>query len=258
MACYHKAKEHALKALSLGEVAEAHAILGMIARMIERNLGKAEAEIKKALELNPSYASGHDWYHLFLVYLNRLPEAWKEAKRGVELSPLSPRIRDGLVNMYFWQREFDKGIEEAKKAIEMNPSYPSHHITLAMLYLNVSKQQEVLKEVEAYTRLADPIVGKQFRAYFLSRMGRREEAEVMIRELEEMYPKMSVNPYWLACMLFYVGENDKGFEWLEKSFDDYDGSIFEMGIDPDLAGVRSDPRYLSLLGRTGIAQHLRR
>ncbi len=54
-----------------------------------------------------------------------------------------------------------------------------------------------------------------------------------------------------------MGDGDQGFEWLERAYDDYDRTLNLMTVEYELKGVRSDPRYLSLLGRMGLAAYFK-
>ena len=105
--------------------------------------------------------------------------------------------------------------------------------------------------------LTTPAQGKTARTMIYAHIGRNDEARKLLGELEGVYKEEHISPYFLGGIHFKLGDIDKGFEWLEKACSGHDRYIFIMVLDHDLEGVRSDPRYLSILQRIGLATHLR-
>ena len=255
---YPKSKEFALKALSLDDdLAEAHTVLAAVSASFERDLGKAEVEFKRAIELNPSYPTTHQWYAQLLSWQKRFPEAWQEMSRALELSPLSLIINTNLVDAYYYSKEFEKGIEQGKKVIDMDSSFAAVYPSLIQAYLGAGKSEEALEAAETYSKMAGPAEGKLYFAYVYANVGRGEDARKFLSELEGVYREENVSPYAMALVCFCLGENDSGFGWVEKAYERHDRNIYTMAIDHELDGVRSDSRYLSMLERIGLTQKLR-
>ncbi|MEA2692129.1 MAG: eukaryotic-like serine/threonine-protein kinase, partial [Acidobacteriota bacterium] len=85
-----KARAAVLKALALDDaLPEAHASLGNILFDEDWDWAGGERELRRALELNPNYATAHHWYWAALVILGRWPEARREIELAHELDPLS-------------------------------------------------------------------------------------------------------------------------------------------------------------------------
>ena len=256
--CYPEAKRYSFEALALDdELAEPHAILGGVAMGFDYDLDKAEIEFRKAIELNPSSAITRLWYTHLLRYEKRFSESWKQMNEALELSPLSLIINDNLSAEYYFRKEYDKAIEQAKKVVDMDPSFPSVYLTLILNYLEVSRYDEALKAAEAFSKLSTAGQSKGTYAMIYAHIGRNDEARKMVGELEDVYKEEHVNPSLLATIHFKLGEINKGFEWLEKAYAGHDRYIFIMVLNHDMDGVRSDPRYLSILQRIGLATHLR-
>lgn len=255
---YPKAKEYALKALSLDDdLAEAHTVLAAVSGAYERDLTKAEAEFKRAIELNPSYPTTHQWYSQLLAWENRMAEAWVEINKAVELSPLSLIINTNLVDAHYYRGEFDKAIEQAKKVIDMDPSFSAVYASLAQAYLAKSMNTEALQAVETYAKMVDANEAKLGFAYVYAYTGRVDECRTLLSELEKDYQKMHLSPEVFALIHFKLGDNDAGFEWLDKAYNAYDRNLYAIAIERELDGVRTDPRYLSLIDKIGLAYHLR-
>ncbi len=255
---YPKAKEEALKALSIDDdLAEAHAALASVASGYDRDFVRAEAEFKRAIELNPSYPSAHQWYAQLLGFERRLDESWREINRALELSPLSLIINTNIADGHYYRKEFDEGIEQCRRVIEMDPSFEPVYATLIQICLKSGRFDEAAKGLETYVKFASPTEAKIVTAYVYCHTGRLEEARRLLDEAEAVMERDKVSPYFLASCRFQIGDNDRGFELLEASYKRHDRILLAMGIDFEFDNVRSDPRYLAMLEKTGLASYLR-
>ena len=83
-----RAKEYAMKALALDEAtAEAHASLGLICANHDWDFAMAEAELQRAIQLNPSYASAYHWYAAVYMYKGMNEEALEMIAKALRLDP---------------------------------------------------------------------------------------------------------------------------------------------------------------------------
>ena len=255
---YPRSTEYALKALSLDDdLAEAHTVIAAVSCAYERNLVRAEAEFRRAIELNPSYPTAHQWYSQLLAWELRRSEAMAEIRKAVELSPLSLIINTNLMDAFYYNGEFEKGIEQGKKVIEMDPGFSTVYPSLIQIYLAKSMHVEALQALEAYVKLIGTTEAKLAYAYVHAYMGKKEESHKMLSEVERLYSVEVISPYIIATAHFLLKEDDVAFEWMEKAYAAHDRNIYGMAIDYELQGVRSDPRYLSMLEKIGLAPHLR-
>jgi adenylate cyclase len=254
--CYPKAKQYANEALALDdELAEPHAILGGVTLGFDYDPDRAEIEYKRAIELNPSSATVRLWYTHLLRYEKRFSESWKEIHEALELSPLSLIINDNVADEYYIRKECDTAIDLAKKTIEMDSNFPPAYVTLITNFLEVGRYDEAIKTAESYTKLTTLIEAKLMYAMIYSKMGRKEETQKLLSELEVVYKEQHISPFWLATIHFRLGETDEAFEWLEKAYNGHDRYIFVMVLDREFDSLRSDPRYLSIVQRIGLAKH---
>jgi Tfp pilus assembly protein PilF len=250
---FPKAKEYALKALSLDDdLAEAHTVLAAEAISYERDWDKAEAEFKRAIELNPSFPTAHQWYSHLLGFQRRFDEGWAEITRALELSPLSLIINTNVADGFYYMGKLDKAIEQAKKVIEMDENFEVVYPTLIQASLWASRHEEAEKALAKYASLCTPSEAKLARAYVDAFAGRKEEARKALSEVEEVGPKEKISYYPVALAYFKMGDIDKGFRLLEMTYQVHDRYVYSMAIDRELDGVRSDPRYLALLEKTGL------
>ena len=120
-----KAKAAAMRALELDEtLAEAHSSLGRVFAAYDWDWTSAEKEFKRAIDLNPRYATAHQWYGGYLEAMGRHNEAIAERKRALELEPLSLIMNFELGIAFYYARDYDQAIEQFQKTVELDQNFP--------------------------------------------------------------------------------------------------------------------------------------
>jgi serine/threonine protein kinase/Tfp pilus assembly protein PilF len=250
---YPKAKAAAIKALELNDaLAEAHNSLAFILHNYDWDWAAAELEYQRAIELNPSYATSHQWYALYLAYARRFDEAEATNKRALELDPLSLIINANRGLIMFTARKYEQAIIFSRKAIEMDENFYQAHADLGRAYLENGEHQKALAEMQEARRLDDDPSVLAFLGYAHAVLGDREKAEHLIRELNELSKQTFVSPFFVATIYTGLGEKDKAFEWLEKAYEARSYWLMCLNADPQFDSLRSDCRFTSLLRRTGV------
>jgi TolB-like protein/predicted Ser/Thr protein kinase len=246
---YPKAKQAALKALELDDtLAEAHVSLAEIKAQYDWDWVGADTEFHRAFELNPSYASGHDFYGLILRDQGRLEEALAEGKRAVQLDPLSVGSNRDLGYEFHDARQYDQAIEQERKTLELDPNFPQAHSVLGRAYLQKSKYDEGIAEFEKEGSIGVYDIG---RAYAMA--GRKAEAQKVLDQLSALSKEKYVVPKSVAAIYAALGNKEKAFEWLEKSYQDHSlGVGLSMKSFPGFDPLRSDPRFNDLLRRMNL------
>ena len=253
---YEKSREYANKALELDkDLAEPHAALAGVKGYFERDWKSAEAEFKRAIELKPSYSTAHQWYALFLGLQGRFEEGEREIRKALELDPLSLIINVNIGDSYYYKKEYDRAIEQYRSVIEMDPRFAVAYMSAIPSYVHNGMFDEALSAAKTYAKLTKrPSWGKMFAGYALASMGKMEEARRKLKEAQKGYRREHMSPYFLALGYFQMGDNDDGFRLLQRAYDDHDSNLANMGIDPEFEGVKSDPRYLVMLGKIGLGK----
>jgi serine/threonine protein kinase len=165
-----KAKEAAMKALELDDsLAEAYASLGLIKTIHDWDWEGAEKDFKKAIDLNPSYATAHHWYAEFLVIQARLDEALEEILKARELDPFSLVINSELGDIYLYRREYDQALDVLKRTNEIDPEFWILYPSLGEVYLNKSMYEEALAAFDRFdkgigeTVFSEEVMGEFFK-----------------------------------------------------------------------------------------------
>jgi len=250
-----KGKEAALRALQIDEtLAEAHAALGFINMWYDWDWEGAEMEFKRAIELNPGYASAHHWYSYNLLFMARFDDALKEMEKAFELDPISVVINKDLGTMCYYAGQLDRTIESEKRALEMYPSMMYAHYHIGLAYLKKSMYEEALTEFQKETEIAieAPGLAEPAIVFTYMRIGKPDEAHKILDELVEQSKQRYISPFSLACAYFALGRDDEGFKFLIKAYDEQDQWLSLLKISPLLDSVRSDPRYTELLKKMNL------
>jgi TolB-like protein/Tfp pilus assembly protein PilF len=151
---FPRARSAALKALEIDEsLAQAHATLACVLHEFDWKFEDAEKEFKRAIELDPNYATAHHWYAEFLLNLWRLDEALAEIKRAQECDPLSLIINAIAGVVYAVRGEYAEAEHQFKKTIELDPNFPRTHLLLAGMYEEQGKFEEAITEYEKHAAL---------------------------------------------------------------------------------------------------------
>jgi serine/threonine protein kinase/tetratricopeptide (TPR) repeat protein len=253
---FPESKEAALKALQLDDsLAEAHASLAALSATYEWNWPVADKEFQRSIELNPAYPTAHQWYGQFLSDTGRLEAGIAEFKRALELDPLSLVINRELAGTgYYYARKYDLAIEQLHKTIEMDPNFPMAHEEMGESYIQESKFKEAIAEIErelASFPDSPYALSDLGNAYALA--GRKAEAQKVLDRLDELARQKYVSPQNQATIYAGLGEKDKAFKWLEKSYEDRSIDMYEyLKVAPIYDPLRSDPRFADLLRRMNL------
>jgi serine/threonine protein kinase/Flp pilus assembly protein TadD len=252
-----KSKAAARRALQLDpDLAEAHAAYARSAAVYDWNWSEAEREFKRSIELNPNVASTHYMYGLAcLAPLGRFDEATNELRQALELEPLSVPVMGNLVLMYVYARKNDLATEQGREALRLEPNHPSARFALAFAYNASGMYAEAISTCETTLR-SDP--GNQDClmnvGFAYAKSGRRREAKEVLRKFEDIGRKEYSVIYRPAVIHALLGDKDKAFAGLEKSFAAHDWDILLINVDPFVDSLRDDRRFKDLVKRMGFPQ----
>ena len=249
-----KARAAADRALQLDDsLAEAHASSAIINRMQWR-WAEAEEEFRRALSLNPNYANAHLWFSILLRNKRKFADALKEIQLAEELDPLSPVISANVAYVFVLTNNAEAAVEQCKRMLELDPNVPLIHELLGIAYLKQERRDEAIAQFEKAVELT-----KRANSRYLSSLGygygvagRRTEALAILKELEEKNNKREAGELNIAGVYAGLGEQDKAFAWLEKSFAKRGILLPEVTWRYAFDGIRNDPRYLDLVRRMGL------
>jgi TolB-like protein/DNA-binding winged helix-turn-helix (wHTH) protein/Tfp pilus assembly protein PilF len=250
-----RAKAAAQRAVQLdGSRAEPHTTLAFIAFTYEWDWPVAEAAFRRALALDPNYATAHHWYALYLKALGRGDEALAEARRAQDLDPLSLIIGTDRAWALYHLRRYDEAVAQCERVLALDADFALARWNLGQALVQKGEAGRAVEEIEHALRLAGPSpVFQASLAEALSAAGRRAEAVHILSGLQAQATQRYVSPADLARVHVALGETDRAFALLEKAFDERSDFFVNLKVDPRLDRLRADPRFLRLLARVGLA-----
>ena len=246
---FPKAEAASRKALSINQsLAEAHTALGFVTYRYHLKWAEAEQHFKKAIALNPNYATAHQWYASYLAASGRLEEAVVEAKAAHELEPFSLTIYSDYIRGLYYAGRLDEARKESLKLIEMDQSFARARYELGLVLEEEGKLEEAIVEFkQAVKSLPDNVAALTALGHAQAAAGKRAEAEKVIRRLEELSKQQYVSPFQTAVVYAGMDERELALDWLEKSRHERFNWLPFINVDPVLKNLRSEPRFVELV-----------
>lgn len=244
-----RAKVAAQRALEIDEgLAEAHAAMANVSLFHDFDWAAAERHFKRAIDLNPSYATAHHWYAFLLAANGEFDEALREIERARSLEPLSLIINTDVGQILFYARRYDEAIRKFREVLRLDPDFAQAHAALAEAYLRTGNPEEARTELPA----------SAFTQSFLGELhtvaGEQTRARELAARLENEFhtDRHTDSAYRIARLYAALGLSTKAVEWLDRSFTSRDGNLAMVNVDPAFDPLRNDPRFGDFLQRTGL------
>lgn len=248
-----KAKAAALKALEIDDqLAEAHSSLANTLSLVEWNFPAAEPEFKRAIELNPNYATAYQWYSNALCSRGDFEKSMTMINRAQELDPLSLIIGDNVGWQFYGGEKYNEAIRAYQKTLELDPSFFPAVRDLGLSYLQMKMYPEAEKQFQKGIQLTNRSDGKSALALFYAYTGKKEQARTLLDELEKTANSEYVSPCFIAQIYAVLNERDQAFLWLEKALEVRDTNLVNLKVDSLYKNLRSDPRFEDLKNRIGF------
>jgi len=254
---FPKAKALASKALEIDEtLAEAHTSLAFVLSTFDWDWAGAEREFRRAIELNPNYATAHQWFAgRLLVNLGRTSEAIEEIHKALELDPLSLIINTSAGFVYLYAGSEDKAVEQAEKILDMDPTFIGAHYILADVNKRRGKYDEAVEGIlkgasfagflsqEAVSALRETYASSGWTSYL------RRWLEILQSKTEQGQVLLY---YDMASLYACLDETEKAIEYLEKAYEEHDYSLSGLLTNDDFMKLRSIPKFVELIKKMGL------
>jgi adenylate cyclase len=253
---FPKAREAAERALELDPtLAEAHTSLGGVQLFYDWDFEAAEASFRRAIELNPNYAPAPHWLGISLYSRARFAEASQAVQRALALDPQSPYVKMNVGYLLYVSRQYDRALELYGDALRAD----SNAIVRALrgsVYLQLGRFEEGIADLEFVAEMLGErnLIPAAYLGFAYARAGRRNDAERVIRELQELSAQRFVNPDYIAIIYVGLGENDEAIEWLYRATEARTDWPLFFPVDPVLDAIQSDPNYQELLRTIGLSE----
>ncbi|MBS1807337.1 MAG: winged helix-turn-helix domain-containing protein [Acidobacteria bacterium] len=242
-----EAKAAALKALALDDnLAEAHASLAMVRFWYEWDWNGAGPEFKRAMEIQPGYATARQWYAYFAAVCGLPDLAIYNIKLAQNIDPASLIINADVGEILFYLRRYDDALAHLQRVVAQSPNFARARRHLGRVYEQKGMYAEALTEFQKFQALENVAgIPEDFGSVY-ARMGKQDEAQKIISSPEI---SMHLSLYGRAMIYSSLGDKEQVIFWLEKGYQEHAPNLFLIGIEPRFDPLRSDPKFLALLQR---------
>ena len=249
-----RAKAAAIKALQLDNtLGEAHTSLAFLLDAFDWDVTSAETEFRRAIELNPGYATAHHWYAWHLSVRGRNSEAIAEMRKAQTLDPLSLIINADFAELLVIAGSTEEAIEQSRKTIELNADFPLAHNQLGVAYLASGRRAEAVGELQRAVQLSggSPTCTANLARAFAD-SGRTEEARHLLGDLKKRSQSGYSNATEIATVYAALGDHAEAMNWLDKAYGDRfnPSALLRPGFDV----LRGGQRFQDLERRVGLGR----
>ncbi|MDX6695821.1 MAG: eukaryotic-like serine/threonine-protein kinase [Blastocatellia bacterium] len=251
-----RGRKMAARAVALDDtLAEAHAALGFARLCSGWDWTGGERELRRAIELNPHYATAHQWYCFQLTAEGRFAEAVTELQAALAIDPHSPFILQALAWIYYMARDYERSIECHRKVLELDAQFALGYLSFGRPLGQQGRHTEAIAALKRAVELSgeSPIMLAGLgAAYALG--GRERKARETLLQLADIARQRYVSPYQVALIHCGLGEPEEAFQCLEQTFAEQDAWLTWARVEPQLDPLRDDPRFAHLLQRIGLGR----
>ncbi|HRH42326.1 MAG TPA: tetratricopeptide repeat protein, partial [Pyrinomonadaceae bacterium] len=213
----------------------------------------AEESFKRAIELNPNYATAHQWYGEYLEVFKRFDEAHREYERALEIDPVSPMILSIIAGLYSVQGDYDKSIEKAKKILEVEPNFAWAYFWMGMAYEAKGQDAEasemLAKTMELFGEPKE--CANEVREAF-KKNGLKGWWTKRLEQIETRPHLKNFGGYFKALVQIRLGDKEGTLKSLEEAYTQRDYNLAFIQSQQLLEPIRQDPSYKDLLHRMGF------
>jgi DNA-binding SARP family transcriptional activator/TolB-like protein/Tfp pilus assembly protein PilF len=250
---FPKARAAAQRALQLDStLAEPHATLAFVHMYYYWNWAASEAEFKRALALNPSYATGHEWYGLFLTAMGRFEEGRAQEHRAQELDPLSTAIAGTAAWVLYYAGRSAEAYSELQIVLRTDSAYPLGHLYLGRVDETLGRYDSALVQYDATGPLRSWIPTIAAKGFVFGKVGRLNEANDVLVQLDSLAHRQYVTAYGIALVHAGLGRKDSAFVWLDRGVKERTHWLVWLNRDPRWDSIRADVRFASLVRQVGL------
>jgi predicted Zn-dependent protease len=207
-------------------------------------------EFRRAIEVNPRYASAHSMYSGYLILVGRVEEGIREGELAVGLDPTDIDLDTGLGVGLWAARRYAQAVQQLRKTLEIAPDYWYARNWLATAYSAQGQWSEAIAEFKRARQIEDSfpdILGRL--GYVYARAGKKTEALKLLAQLEERSKRVYVSPYLIALIYAGLEDKDQTLHWLEKAYQERSGYLVWIRVDEEFDRLRSDPRFQNFVRR---------
>ena len=247
------ARAYARRAVELDDpLADAHWALANVAITLEFDMPGTARALRRALALDPGHGDARHTYGIWLLHQRRLADAGAELARTLEVDPLLAEAIMTRGRVYLNTKEPDRAVGCLRAALELSPAFGYAREQLGHALVQQGRADEAVAEFERAAVTSGPR-GPALRAYAYAVTGRHAEATRVLQEILAGSPSDYLPPFHVAMAYAGLGDADLATRWLARACDERDPQASSVDAVPAFEALRTDPRYVAVLRRLGLA-----
>ena len=248
-----RARTVALRALALDEsLAEAHASLALIKENYDYDWVEAEKEFRRAIQLDPQYATAHQWYAESLSWQGRFEEAFAESDHARRLDPLSLIIASDYASILYDSRQYESAVKQCRSVLELDPNFGHARDLMIASYLQLGRYDEAIDGINRWAARDEGPWALTLKAVVYGRSGHAEEARRALAKLEQISRSRADRTATLLVAYSGTGQKGRVIDLLQRAYSEHSNAVVQIKVDPMYDPIRSDPRFKDLLRRLGL------
>ncbi|QQS33786.1 MAG: transcriptional regulator [Acidobacteriota bacterium] len=230
-------------------LAEPHATIGFIRTFWQWKPKEAESYFKRAVAIDPGYATAHQWYAMSLAARARTGLALAELRLALELDPTSTAINADMCQMLYFSRRYDLAIEQCRRTLELDPQFGNAHQYLYEIYTTLGLHEEAIDRYFIMEKLGlipqDVLADSEDLRLAYASAGVRSFWE----RRTEILRRTPANAYRLGQYYARLGDNESALAAFSRAFETRDLDFIFFAIDPAAEALSKDPRYNDLTAK---------
>ena len=247
---HEQAQAMANRAVELAPArAEGYSARGWLRTVLQWDWAGAEADLRKAIELDPTNSVPRARLANLLEDLGRLPEAIACARQALDLDPLAETTWGDLASIYTAAGDYAAARAAVERALQIEPEDPFALSHLGDIELLEGRAVEAMRAYEKADLEILRLTGKAMAEHTL---GDEAASEVLAQRLIEKYASSAA--YQIAMIFAWRNERERALEWLERAYQQRDGGLEDLRVGAMLRNVRGEARYKALLRKMNFPE----
>jgi TolB-like protein/DNA-binding winged helix-turn-helix (wHTH) protein/Tfp pilus assembly protein PilF len=243
-----KARAAASRALEIDErLAEAHASLALIKENYDYDWPGAEKEFRRAIQLNPQYATAHQWYAEFLSWQGRFEEAFAESEQARQLDPLSLIIASDHATILYESHQYENALKQCHSVLELDPTYRHAGQMMASSYLQLGKYGDAADALIRWAPHDDSAWNLAWQAVVYTRWGQTAPARDAFDRLKRIPTSDMHRTPALLTAYAGTGQKERMLDLLQQAYSEHSNAVVKIKVDPLYDPFRNDARFEKLL-----------
>jgi DNA-binding SARP family transcriptional activator/Tfp pilus assembly protein PilF len=229
-------------------LAQSHTSLAAVRLWFANDWPGAEREYRRAIQLDSSYATAHQWFALGLAARGALPAARRELEIARQREPASAAIRTDLGTVLLWSGRYEDAINQLEIALSLDSSYARAATQLWRAHAAAGHSQRAFESLTRATRLQGGSEAQLLALeHAFAKAGWPGVLRARLAMLLALPPGASDRPVQLAAVCGLLGRDEEAIAWLQRARRERSTYLRFVSLDPAFEHLHTDPRFREIV-----------